>query len=71
MDFTNALNSKIRDVKPSGIRKFFDIVEEFEDVISLGTASLIFRLPSIYARQALRHLRRGRRNIPPIWVSLL
>ena len=30
MDFKNALNSKIRDVKPSGIRKFFDIVEEMD-----------------------------------------
>jgi aspartate/methionine/tyrosine aminotransferase len=45
MDFTNALNSKIRDVKPSGIRKFFDIVEEFEDVISLGIGEPDFQTP--------------------------
>ena len=33
----NPLSDKIVDIKPSGIRKFFDIVSEMEDAISLGT----------------------------------
>ena len=32
----NPLSDKIVDIKPSGIRKFFDIVSEMEDAISLG-----------------------------------
>ena len=32
----NPLSDKIVDIKPSGIRKFFDIVSEMDDAISLG-----------------------------------
>lgn len=32
----NPLADKVVEMKPSGIRKFFDIVSEMEDVISLG-----------------------------------
>ena len=30
------LNDRITEIQPSGIRKFFDIVSEMEDAISLG-----------------------------------
>ena len=30
------LSKKVQQVKPSGIRKFFDLASELEDVISLG-----------------------------------
>lgn len=32
----NALSKKIVDIQPSGIRKFFDVVSEIPDAISLG-----------------------------------
>ena len=32
----NPLNNTITEIKPSGIRKFFDIVSEMKDAISLG-----------------------------------
>ena len=32
----NPLSKKITEIKPSGIRKFFDIVSEMKDAISLG-----------------------------------
>ena len=32
----NPLADKVVDIKPSGIRKFFDIVSEMQDAISLG-----------------------------------
>ena len=35
----NPLNNKVQVMKPSGIRKFFDIVSEMDDVISLGGTS--------------------------------
>ncbi len=36
----NALSKKIVDIQPSGIRKFFDVVSEIPDAISLGVESL-------------------------------
>ena len=32
----NPLSKRIVEIEPSGIRKFFDIVIEMEDAISLG-----------------------------------
>ena len=32
----NPLSKRIVEIEPSGIRKFFDIVNEMEDAISLG-----------------------------------
>ena len=32
----NPLNNKITGIQPSGIRKFFDIVADMKDAISLG-----------------------------------
>ena len=36
MNYSEILNRRIAAVPPSGIRKFFDIVSEMKDVISLG-----------------------------------
>ena len=36
MNYDSILNQKIQNIKPSGIRKFFDILEEMTDAISLG-----------------------------------
>ena len=36
IDYNNFINKKISTVKPSGIRKFFDIANEMDDVISLS-----------------------------------
>ena len=33
---TYRLSEKVVNIKPSGIRKFFDLVQEKKDVISLG-----------------------------------
>ena len=35
MNYDKILNEKIQNIKPSGIRKFFDILEEMTDAISL------------------------------------
>ena len=51
IDFNQLLNKRIRDVKPSGIRKFFDICEEYDDVISLGIGEPDFPTPE-HIRQA-------------------
>ena len=41
----NFLSDKIVNIKPSGIRKFFDIVSEMEDAISLGVGEPDFDTP--------------------------
>ena len=41
----NFLSDKIQEIKPSGIRKFFDIVVEMKDAISLGVGEPDFDTP--------------------------
>ena len=41
----NPLSKKITEIKPSGIRKFFDIVSEMKDAISLGVGEPDFDTP--------------------------
>lgn len=45
VDYSKILNKKIKEVKPSGIRKFFDIANEMEDVISLSIGEPDFQTP--------------------------
>ena len=45
MDYKKILNKRILSVKPSGIRKFFDIAAQMEDVISLGVGEPDFVTP--------------------------
>ena len=41
----NPLNPAVVGIKPSGIRKFFDIVHEMKDAISLGVGEPDFATP--------------------------
>src|SRR5258706_4598778 len=45
------LSQRVRQVKPSGIRKFFDIINTMPDVISLGVGEPDFVTP-VHIRQA-------------------
>ena len=36
MNWDNVISNKVQEIPPSGIRKFFDLVSEVDDVISLG-----------------------------------
>ena len=36
MDYENMLSDRVKLIKPSGIRKFFDLASQMEGVISLG-----------------------------------
>ena len=53
----NAISKKIEGIQPSGIRKFFDVVSEMPDAISLGVGEPDFDTPysvreeGIYARE--------------------
>ena len=45
IDYKKILSSTVQEIKPSGIRKFFDIANTMEDVISLGVGEPDFRTP--------------------------
>ncbi len=53
------LSSKLKQVKPSGIRKFFDLVLNSKDVISLGVGEPDFPTPWQITEQGIFHLEKG------------
>lgn len=56
----NPLSKKIVDIKPSGIRKFFDIAAEMDDVISLGVGEPDFDTPWHIRDEGIYSLEKGR-----------
>lgn len=56
----NPLADKIVDIKPSGIRKFFDIVSEMKDAISLGVGEPDFDTPWHIREEGIYSLEKGR-----------
>jgi aminotransferase len=55
-----ALADRVRQVPPSGIRKFFDIVATMDDVISLGVGEPDFDTPRAIVEAGVESLREGR-----------
>ena len=56
----NPLSDKIVNIQPSGIRKFFDIVNEMKDAISLGVGEPDFDTPWRIREEGIYSLERGR-----------
>ena len=56
----NPLSKQITEIKPSGIRKFFDIVSEMKDAISLGVGEPDFDTPWRIREEGIYSLERGR-----------
>ena len=54
------LNDRITEIQPSGIRKFFDIVSEMEDAISLGVGEPDFDTPWHVREEGIHSLEMGR-----------
>lgn len=55
----NYLSRRVADLKPSGIRKFFDIVSTMHDVISLGIGEPDFTTPQPILQAGIRSLQNG------------
>ena len=47
IDYDQMLSSRAMELKPSGIRKFFDILEEMQDVVSLTVGQPDFDVVSV------------------------
>ncbi len=59
MNYESVLNRRIQGLKPSGIRKFFDILEEMNDAISLGIGEPDFITPWHIRDAGIYSLERG------------
>jgi aminotransferase len=53
------LSANVRDMPPSGIRRFFDMLNEMKDVISLTIGEPDFTTPEPITRAAIESLERG------------
>lgn len=60
IDYSKKLNSKAVALKPSGIRKFFDITEQMENVISLGVGEPDFQTPWHIRHAGIESLEKGK-----------
>jgi aminotransferase len=56
---SNLVSERIKDVPPSGIRRFFDIAATMENVISLGIGEPDFDTPEPIIRAGIESLERG------------
>lgn len=56
----NFLSDKVTGLKPSGIRKFFDIVTEMKDAISLGVGEPDFDTPWFIRDEGIYSLEKGK-----------
>lgn len=54
------LNPEVLGIKPSGIRKFFDLVSEMKDAISLGVGEPDFETPWHIREEGIHSLEQGR-----------
>lgn len=60
MNFEKLVSDRAKNIKPSGIRKFFDIVSEMKDAISLGVGEPDFVTPWHIRSEGVYSLEKGR-----------
>ncbi len=60
MDYTSLLSKKAQDLKPSGIRKFFDMLGGMEDVIALTVGQPDFVTPWHIREAGIESLEKGK-----------
>lgn len=60
MDYSTVLSKTVQEIKPSGIRKFFDIASEMDHVISLSIGEPDFKTPWDIRKKAIYTLEKGR-----------
>jgi len=60
MDYAKILNPRVAQVKPSGIRKYFDIAATMEDVVSLGVGEPDFVTPKHIIEAGVNSLTAGK-----------
>jgi aminotransferase len=64
------LSQRVRQIKPSGIRKFFDIINTMPDVISLGVGEPDFVTPEHIRQAGIESIQQGRTQYTSNWGTL-
>lgn len=59
MDYSKILSTCVKEMKPSGIRKFFDLASTMDGVISLGVGEPDFKTPYSIRRAGIDSLEKG------------
>ena len=67
IDYGKVLNKTVTEIKPSGIRKFFDIAATMDDVISLGVGEPDFQTPWSIRKAGIESLQRGKTKYTSNW----
>ena len=60
IDYSKILSRTVQEIKPSGIRKFFDIAATMDDVISLGVGEPDFQTPWSVRKAGITSLEKGK-----------
>ncbi|MBQ8249013.1 MAG: pyridoxal phosphate-dependent aminotransferase, partial [Clostridia bacterium] len=60
MDYSKILSATVQNVQPSGIRKFFDLLNDKKDVISLTVGEPDFLTPWHIREAGIESLQRGK-----------
>ncbi len=60
IDYSKVLTKTVCDIKPSGIRKFFDIAATMDEVISLGVGEPDFQTPWMVRKAGITSLEKGK-----------
>lgn len=64
---SDKFSSKITNTPPSGIRKFFELIQGREDIISLGVGEPDFSTPWVMREEAYYHLEQGHTSYTSNW----
>ena len=60
IDYSRVLNKTVTEIKPSGIRRFFDIAATMDNVISLGVGEPDFQTPWQIRKAGINSLEKGK-----------
>ena len=67
VDYEQLLSERVREVKPSGIRRFFDAAAAMPDAISLGVGEPDFETPWQIRRAGIQSLEKGKTFYTSNW----
>ena len=67
VDYEQLLSNRVKQVKPSGIRKFFDVVATMPEAISLGVGEPDFETPWQIRRAGIQSLEKGQTFYTSNW----
>lgn len=67
MNYSKVINPTVAEIKPSGIRKFFDIAATMDGVISLGVGEPDFRTPWQIRKAGINSLEKGKTKYTSNW----